>query len=187
MPFMYKDPHSRDNPPAVPKPKIPPPPPPPPPPIHRHDFRRRHHHYHDNQNPTMFSPPYRLMLATSTWLRTRRSRRVLLLLLSPILLPFLCATLPILWVAELCVSLCHRGRRKKDEDGGDRLRRCEEGFCDCECEEEEEEEVGLLQRYLEDQLRLVGSVYECGDEFDHHNDGDDQADHDHNLNTPLLG
>ncbi|KAG6738779.1 hypothetical protein POTOM_058401 [Populus tomentosa] len=95
------------------------------------------------------------MLATSTWLRTRRSRRVLLLLFSPILLPFLCATLPILWAAELCVSLCHRVRRKKDEDGEDRLRRCEEGFCDCECEEEEEKEVGLLQR-----PRLVSSSCE---------------------------
>ena len=26
--------------------------------------------------------------------------------------------------------------------------------------------MGLLQRYLEDQIRLVGSVYECGDEED---------------------
>ncbi|KAJ6762132.1 TRANSMEMBRANE PROTEIN [Salix koriyanagi] len=89
--------------------------------------------------------------------------------------------------ARLCIRLCHRVRRKNDEDGGDRLRRCEEGFCDCDCEEEEEKEVGLLQRYLEDQIRLVGSVYECGDEFDHLDDGDDQTDHDHNLNAPLLG
>ncbi|KAJ6696861.1 hypothetical protein OIU85_003238 [Salix viminalis] len=178
---MYKNPHSHDTPSPLPNPKIPPPLPPL---IHRHELRLRRHH---NKKPTMFSPPYRLMVATRTWLRTGRSRCVFLLLLSPILLPILCATLPLLCVAELCIRFCHRVRRKKDEDGGDRLRRCEEGFCDCDCEEEEEKEVGLLQRYLEDQLRLVGSVYECGDEFDHLDDGDDQADHDHNLNTPLLG
>lgn len=28
----------------------------------------------------------------------------------------------------------------------------------------EEREVGLLQRYLEDQILLVGSVYDCGNE-----------------------
>jgi hypothetical protein len=27
--------------------------------------------------------------------------------------------------------------------------------------------VGLLQRYLEDQMLLVGSVYDCGDQDDH--------------------
>ncbi|KAF9670603.1 hypothetical protein SADUNF_Sadunf13G0086100 [Salix dunnii] len=86
------------------------------------------------------------MLATSTWLRTRRSRCVFLLLFSPILLPFLCVTLPLLCATELCIRLFRRGRGKNEEDGGDRLRRCEEGFCDCE--EEEGKEVGLLQRLL---------------------------------------
>ncbi|KAG6752227.1 hypothetical protein POTOM_044448 [Populus tomentosa] len=136
----------------------------------------------------MCSPPYRVMLATSTWLRTRRSRCVFLLLFSPILLPFLCVTLPLLCASELCIRLCRRGRGKNKDDGGDRLRLCEEGFCDCDCEEEEGKEAGLLQRYLEDQLRLVGSVYECGDEFDDHDDDQDgQNDHEYNLNTPLLG
>ena len=182
MPSMYKNPHSHYTPSPLPSSKAPPPPPP----IYRHDFRL-HHHYH-NQSPTMCSPPYRVMLATSTWLRTRRSRCVFLLLFSPILLPFLCVTLPLLCASELCIRLCRRGRGKNKEDGGDRLRRCEEGFCDCDCEEEEGKEVGLLQRYLEDQLRLVGSVYECGDEFDDHDDDQDgQNDHEYNLNTPLLG
>ncbi len=27
--------------------------------------------------------------------------------------------------------------------------------------------MGLLQRYLEDQMLLVGSVYDCGDQDDH--------------------
>jgi hypothetical protein len=31
-------------------------------------------------------------------------------------------------------------------------------------------------------------VYECGDEFDDHDDDQDgQNDHEYNLNTPLLG
>ncbi|KAJ6379463.1 hypothetical protein OIU76_016160 [Salix suchowensis] len=179
MPFMYKNPHSHNTTSPLPNSKAPPPPP-----IYSHDFRRNHHHHHRNQPPTMCSPPYRVMLATSTWLRTRRSRCVFLLLFSPILLPFLCVTLPLLCATELCIRLFRRGRGKNEEDGGDRLRRCEEGFCDCDCEEEEGKEVGLLQRYLEDQLRLVGSMYECGDELD---DQDGQNDHDYNLNTPLLG
>ncbi|CAK7344817.1 unnamed protein product [Dovyalis caffra] len=182
MPLMYKNPHSHDTTSPLPNSK----PPPPPQPIHRHDLRHHHHHHHHNQSPFMFSPPCRLMLATGTWLRTRRSRCVFLLLFSPILLPFLCASLPLLCAAELCIRLCHGGRRKKDEDGGDRLRRCEEGFCDCGCVEEEGKEIGLLQRYLEDQLRLVGSMYECGDEFDDDQDGQNDH-HDYNVDTPLLG
>lgn len=50
-------------------------------------------------------------------------------------------------------------------DGGSReeegLRRCEEGCCG-----NSRDDVGLLQRYLEDQIRLVGSVYGCGNEDD---------------------
>ena len=48
--------------------------------------------------------------------------------------------------------------------------RCEEGRDDCGVEVEKEEVEGgvrLLQRYLEDQILLVGSVYDCGDEDDH--------------------
>lgn len=52
----------------------------------------------------------------------------------------------------------------------ERLRSCEEGRS---CDREEEREIGLLQRYLDDQLRLVGSVYDCGDEDD---DDDDDRD-----------
>ncbi|KAF7817096.1 transmembrane protein [Senna tora] len=44
------------------------------------------------------------------------------------------------------------------------LRRCEEGCCGrCDGDEEEKE---LLYRYLEDQLLLVESMYECGDDDD---------------------
>lgn len=49
---------------------------------------------------------------------------------------------------------------------------------------DEEKEVGLLQRYLEDQLRLVGSVYECGDEFDSQEEEVTVLNQD--FNTPLL-
>ncbi|KAK4803849.1 hypothetical protein SAY86_003666 [Trapa natans] len=55
----------------------------------------------------------------------------------------------------------------KEEDRGladDRLRACEEGRCFDS--DDREREVGLLQRYLEDQLSLAGVVYECGDDFD---------------------
>ncbi|KAF2290925.1 hypothetical protein GH714_016818 [Hevea brasiliensis] len=115
---------------------------------------------------SMFSPVHRVVLAATSWLRTRWSRFLFLLLCSPILLPFICACFPLLCAVELCIHTCRLCRGKKEVDDEERLRRCEEGFCDCDRMVDEEKEVGLLQRYLEDQLRLVGSVYECGDEFD---------------------
>ncbi|KAF8025513.1 hypothetical protein BT93_F2368 [Corymbia citriodora subsp. variegata] len=159
-----------------------------PPPSHRH------HHAHGSRSPhgsprrrrrPPASPTARAMLAVAAWVRARHwSRRCLLLALcSPLLVPLLCATFPLLCAAELCLRLCCRKRRsgdegcgggegeeeQEDEEAAERLRRCEEGRCGGG-----ESEVGLLlQRYLEDQLRLVGSVYECGDDGDGVGDGDD--------------
>ncbi|XP_021288457.1 uncharacterized protein LOC110419690 [Herrania umbratica] len=143
-----------------------------------------------NPNPTATSrsptfAPAHLMLTIGSWLRTRRSRCFLLLLCSPLLLPFLCATFPLLCIAEVCFRICRRRRsgkaaQEEEEEEERRLRRCEEGCC---CGGEERE-VGLLRRYLEDQLALVGSVYECGDYFDDH-DGDRDPD-DLNCKVPLL-
>lgn len=140
-----------------------------------------------NPNPTSILPspmfaPFRLMLTIGSWIRTRRCRCFFLLLCSPLLLPFLCATFPLLCIAEICVRICRRRRSGKAdtaalEEEENRLRRCEEGCC---CGGNgEDSEVGLLQRYLEDQLALVGSVYECGDELDHQDD-------DLDCKVPLL-
>ncbi|KAJ8759235.1 hypothetical protein K2173_006755 [Erythroxylum novogranatense] len=53
---------------------------------------------------------------------------------------------------------------REEEEG---LRRCEEGLYRCDQKAGEEgSKVGLLQRYLEDQLRLVRSIYEFGDDDD---------------------
>ncbi|XP_062025559.1 uncharacterized protein LOC133741859 [Rosa rugosa] len=124
--------------------------------------------------------------SSSTWLRARRSRCVFLLLCSPIIIPFLFATFPLLCAAELCLHLCRRrpGKLAHDEADADRLRRCEEGRC-AEVEEERREEMGLLQRYLEDQLLLVGSVYDCGDYDEDLYQGIQDYD-DNDSNTPLL-
>lgn len=103
--------------------------------------------------------PSTTMIALTSWLRTSRSRFIFLLLCSPILLPFLCATFPLLCAVEICIRLCRRCHPRKD-DHESRLCRCEEGST----EVLEEREVGLLQRYLEDQILLVGSVYDCGNE-----------------------
>ncbi|KAF4366286.1 hypothetical protein G4B88_030464 [Cannabis sativa] len=103
----------------------------------------------------------------SSWLHSRRIRYLFLLLCSPILLPFLCASFPFLCAAELCLRICSRRRNRRkiaDElEEDDRLRRCEEGCCGG-YGPGEGEGVGLLQRYLEDQLVLVGSMYDCGDD-----------------------
>lgn len=104
-----------------------------------------------------------VVAAASSWLRNRRIRFLFLLLCSPVLLVLVCAALPFLCAAELCLrrSLFRKLIRGfSGDDGGDRLRRCEEGCC----EDDEQEEKGLLHRYLEDQLLLVRSMYECGDD-----------------------
>ncbi|OMO75800.1 hypothetical protein COLO4_25869 [Corchorus olitorius] len=98
----------------------------------------------------MFAPA-RLMLSIGSWLRTRRSRFLFLLLCSPLLLPLFCATFPLLCIAEVCVQICRRRSSGKAaaaaamaaEENVEWLRRCEEGCC---CSGGEEREVGLLQR-----------------------------------------
>ncbi|GMH22402.1 hypothetical protein Nepgr_024245 [Nepenthes gracilis] len=140
------------------------------------------------------------MIQTSSWLRTRRARILFLCLCSPVIFPFLCLFVPLFCFAHLCLCLCLRGRGcckrtlefcGEDVHGG-RLRRCEEGRQGIggnreeEAEEEEEMALLLLQRYLEDQMDIVGSaVYDCGDgndfddsENDGLNCGDDDDDDD---------
>lgn len=103
-----------------------------------------------------------VMLTDAFWLRTRRSRFVFFLICSPLLIPLLCASIPLLCAAEIFSRLRSRHpwfAKSADEDDL-RLRRCEEG---CNCGGFGPEEAGLLQRYLEDQLILVRSVYDCGE------------------------
>ncbi|KAM0972204.1 hypothetical protein ACFX13_020290 [Malus domestica] len=132
--------------------------------------------------------------SSTTWLRAHRIRYLVLLLCSPILIPFLCAIFPLLCAAELCLRLCRRRIKTSHDEAGEeeeRMRRCEEGrgsgsAAAAAGKEDGKEEMGLLQRYLEDQLLLVGSVYDCGDD-----DSDDLYheihDYDNDSNTtPLL-
>ncbi|KFK27806.1 hypothetical protein AALP_AA8G431500 [Arabis alpina] len=124
------------------------------------------------------------MLTDTFWLRTRRSRFVFFLICSPLLLPLLCASIPILCAAEIFSRLRTRHPWFAADEDDLRLRRCEEG---CGCggfgpDQEEEEETGLLQRYLEDQLILVRSVYDCGEDDD---EQDRDCDPDPNR-VPLL-
>ena len=122
------------------------------PPYH-HDPRRQNH-----PTPTFMVTA---VTATSSWLRHRRIRYLFLLICSPVLLLLLCAALPFICAAELCSHCRLWGKFVRDSGDDDRLRRCEEGYCGCDGGYEE---VGLLQRYLEDQLVLVRSMYECGDD-----------------------
>lgn len=86
----------------------------------------------------------------TSWLNRRRRRYLLLILCSPFLIPLLCATCPIICAVELCYLMSRR-RRKAGGDGGDRYG-------------SGGDEVGLLQRYLEDQLTLVAEPpYGCRD------------------------
>ncbi|GMI83329.1 hypothetical protein HRI_002002200 [Hibiscus trionum] len=151
------------------------------------NFASRHEPLLSNPHPTptfpsSFFAPARLMLTTVSWLRTRRRRCLILLLCSPLLIPFLCATFPLLCLAEVCLRICRRSSSGKlaaaQGDEENRIRRCEEGCCG----DGEGREAGLLQRYLEDQLALVGSVYDCGVDLDDR----DHQDLDLDCKSPLL-
>ncbi|KAJ9184657.1 hypothetical protein P3X46_004361 [Hevea brasiliensis] len=94
-------------------------------------------------------------------------------LCSPILPPFHCASFPLLCVIEFCIHTYSRIQRKKEVNDEEQLQRCEERLFE------------LLQRDLKYQLRLVGFVYECGDELDSQEDEDIALIQD--FKTPLLG
>lgn len=104
----------------------------------------------------------------SSWLlRTRRAPRyILLLICSPILIPLVCLTFPLICFAELCIRICLR-RRGRELADAHHVRIRQRGVDE---DVEDGGEVGLLQRYLEDQLSLVRSVYECGDDAEEEGD-----------------
>ncbi|CAG7881516.1 unnamed protein product [Brassica rapa] len=110
------------------------------------------------------------MLTAASFLPTRLSRFVFFLLCSPILLPLLCLSIPLLCAVEVFSRLRSRIVKSPPSSvvtevlaaGEDDLRRCEEGFGELVVEEVEIE-GSLLERYLEDQAR---SIYDCGDEYD---------------------
>ncbi|ESQ38896.1 hypothetical protein EUTSA_v10001838mg [Eutrema salsugineum] len=120
------------------------------------------------------------MLTDAFRLRTRRSRFVFFLMFSPLLVPLLFASIPVLCAAEIFSRLRSRHpwfAKSADYEDDLRLQRCEEG---CNCGGRFGPEVGgLLQRYLEDQLILVRSVYDCGEE-------DDQDRDPSRISVPLL-
>uniref|UniRef100_A0A2P2NFF3 Uncharacterized protein LOC105643990 n=1 Tax=Rhizophora mucronata TaxID=61149 RepID=A0A2P2NFF3_RHIMU len=126
-----------------------------------------------------------LAAAAASWVRMRRSRCLIILLCSPILLPLFCATFPLLCIAELCIRFCQR--KKEPLLGGQVVEGEEEGFRDSERLLEEGREVGLLQRYLEDQLLLVRSIYECGDEFNIGIEDKVEESQSFDIKSPLLG
>lgn len=147
-----------------------------------------------NRIVTAISPPNPPFTLTSvlysaiSWLRNRRIRYLFLLLCSPFLLIFLFVTFPFLCITEICLR--RRLWRKivnrfSGDDAGDRLRRCEEGCC----YDEEVEEKGLLHRYLEDQLFLVRSMYECGEDEEFDDEDSRRVEDSRNLSSnkiPLL-
>ncbi|KAK6940353.1 hypothetical protein RJ641_029884 [Dillenia turbinata] len=99
----------------------------------------------------------------TSWLKSRRKSCYLFLALcSPILLPFLCATFPIFCALELCLRI--RIRLRREADAGDSMQPCR--LDDHGLDHDGVGEVRLLQRYLEDQLILVGSMYDCGGDDD---------------------
>lgn len=85
-----------------------------------------------------------------SWLNRRRLRYLFLLLCSPFLIPLFFLTFPFICAVEFFLYISRR-RWKASDGGGDARPRSEDGG----------DEVGLLQRYLEDQLMLaLGSVYD---------------------------
>ncbi|CAN8246786.1 unnamed protein product [Cochlearia groenlandica] len=131
------------------------------------------------------------MLTAASCFPTRCSRFFFLLLCSPLLIPLLFVAIPLLCAIEILSRYRSRIAKSKssevvfavavDEDDM-KLRRCEEGCGGCDGGEGGGGS-GLLQRYLEDQLILARSVYDCGEDYSE-DDGDFQ---DHDLfRVPLL-
>ncbi|KAJ0233215.1 hypothetical protein HA466_0284340 [Hirschfeldia incana] len=127
------------------------------------------------------------MLTAASFLPTRLSRFVFFLLCSPILLPLLCLSIPLLCAVEVfsrlrcrIVKSAHSSVVTEVLAAGeeDDLRRCEEGCGELVVEEDE---IGgsLLERYLEDQAR---SIYGCGDDEEEEDDGGDRDP----IRVPLL-
>ncbi|XP_021767037.1 uncharacterized protein LOC110731495 [Chenopodium quinoa] len=132
--------------------------------------------------PVIFQPQQQQQSSSSSilspfsWLFLNCRRRfIFLTICSPLLLPLLCLSFPVICLCQLYFCLCRRHRRRRRRYGGG-LRRCEEGrggerveVIEGDDDDDEERELGwmLLQRYLEDQLGLVGSVIsDCGDDID---------------------
>lgn len=87
--------------------------------------------------------------------RARAVAAIALIALSPIILPLICFSFPILCIALVCARL----RRSEKQRAtvvlrGEDVRRCEEGMAG----------GGLLDRYLDDQLGLVVNVFDCDDD-----------------------
>lgn len=116
------------------------------------------------------------------------SRFLFFLLCFPLLLPLLFLSIPLLCALEIFSRLRSRFLKSlppsaaADEDGL-RLRRCEEGYGDGGVRDKPKEDgTGLLHRYLDDQLILATSIFDCGK--DDENEGQDLS-HDQ-IRVPLL-
>ncbi|CAK9326083.1 unnamed protein product [Citrullus colocynthis] len=142
-------------------------------------------------------PPLIMLAAASSWLHSSRSRSrsrfLFLLVCSPLFIPIFCATFPFIFAIDLCIRLARHRRRiyLRDSPEIERLQECEEGGCRPPLPEQiggdSGEEIGLLQRYLDDQLLLVRSVYECADCSDHLNGNPPFCNIKNSNLTPLLG
>ncbi|CAA0809886.1 Unknown protein [Striga hermonthica] len=107
------------------------------------------HGRHGDAAGSFYSPFSAAIRVLASWLDRRRWRYLVLVLCSPLLVPLVLAACPFVCAAEIWRIARRKRRRRAEECGGD-------GGGD---------EVGLLQRYLEDQLMLVfGSVCVCGDD-----------------------
>ncbi|KAL1196068.1 hypothetical protein V5N11_030128 [Cardamine amara subsp. amara] len=124
------------------------------------------------------------MLTIASCFPTRWSRYVFFLLCSPLLLPLLCFSIPLLCAVEIFSRILkstpsfpvEEVLAAVDDEDDLLLRRCEEGFG---VMDDEIEESVLLQRYLDDQLILAISI--CKDK------SEDDGDHDRDLiRVPLL-
>lgn len=116
-------------------------------------------------------PPQQPQQSLLSWIPIDTRRRILFFIIfSPILIPLFCLYVPLICISKLYIFLFRR-RREKRRRGDECLRRCEEGL-GRQTVADAESDIGwlLMQRYLEDQLRLVGSVvavYDCGREDEH--------------------
>ncbi|KAL4574086.1 hypothetical protein LXL04_020909 [Taraxacum kok-saghyz] len=112
----------------------------------------------------LHNPTAAMALRLQSWLSGHRLRYLILVLCSPLLIPFMCAMFPFLCAAEVFVRVCGRRRSKPASPQypppTPPVRR---RVNDVQSGSQVKSDFNLLNRYLDDQLELaIEILHECG-------------------------
>ncbi|KAI3779353.1 hypothetical protein L2E82_09067 [Cichorium intybus] len=111
----------------------------------------------------LHNPTAAMALILQSWLNGHRLRYLILVLFSPLLIPFLCAIFPFLCAAEVFFRFCRRRRSKPAHPQNPLPPTVRRRQHDVEGGRQAKSDFSLLDRYLDDQLELaIEILHECG-------------------------